>query len=396
MLSSDFLITLAEPGSRGPRAPRVAIACSGLGRIRRGNETWAETVAEGLHRAHSPVTLLGGGRVQGIQCPYERMASIPREFVLTRGWLSWHHRYLLEQLSATASLLLRRRWRDIDILHVADPDMALQMSKRTKGTGLRVIYKDGLLLGPPFCRHFDYVQVLAPYYLGLAQKQGLDTKNWFVIPHLVNIRRFTPVRDRKAARSRVCQGALNPEAFIVLAVGDFSPASNKRLDWIVEEFSRFARNTPSYLFLAGQAAGAEFTQFERQAKSVLGDQVELFCNLKADEMVSLYQTADAFAHAALREPFGIVFLEAMASGLPVAGHHFPVTEWIMGDGGQAIDMAKPGELAAVLDLWRRDAALRQSIGNRARRRAEAAFSEEEIVPLYQQMYERVAGEPAVQ
>jgi glycosyltransferase involved in cell wall biosynthesis len=59
-------------------------------------------------------------------------------------------------------------------------------------------------------------------------------------------------------------------------------------------------------------------------------------------------------------------------------------------------MAEPGELAATLDLWRRDAAVRRSIGSRARQRAETAFSEERIVPLYQQMYQRVAGEAAIQ
>jgi glycosyltransferase involved in cell wall biosynthesis len=374
--------------------PRVAIACSGLGRIRRGNETWAQSVAEALDRAGLRVKLLGGGPLAGAQCPYIEVTNIPREFWLTRRWLSWHHRYLLEQLSATAFLLGSLKRLDCNILHIADPDMALQVSRRTKAIGIRVIYKDGLSLGPSFCSRFDYVQALAPYYLETAGKAGFETKHWFVIPHLVDTRRFTPAPDKAAVRVALPGETLGPETFIALAVGDFSPASNKRLSWIVREFSRLGRGTPSCLLLAGQASVSDFEEFQREAKSLLGDRVRLFRNLEPDRMVSLYQAADVFIHAALREPFGIVFLEAMASGLPALGHHFPVTEWIIGDGGRAIDMTEEDRLAGALEDWRRNATLRRATGEKARKRASITFSEERIVPLYRQMYDQIAAETA--
>jgi glycosyltransferase involved in cell wall biosynthesis len=293
---------------------------------------------------------------------------------------------LFEQLSATASLLMQAKPGEFDILHAADPDMALQLKKRSK---INVIYKDGLLLGPQFCSRFDHVQVLAPHYLETAQEEGVDTSGWFVIPHLVNIRRFAPAPNKSDARREL--GGIPEDAFVVLAVGDFSPASNKRLDWIVSEVAKLGPEQNCFLCLVGQATEREFEKFGRNATEALRGRVKLFRNLNPDRMATVYQAADVFAHAATREPFGIVFLEAMASGLPILGHHFPVTKWIVGDGGLVIDMTKRGALADALVRWIGDAGLRASVASQARDRATTVFAEEKIVPLYQQMYERVAS-----
>ncbi len=106
-------------------------------------------------------------------------------------------------------------------------------------------------------------------------------------------------------------------------------------------------------------------------------------------MVEIYQLADVFAHAATREPFGIVFLEAMASGFPIIGHHYEVTRWIIGDAGRSVDMSVEGQLADALTSWQQNGAVKQQMSLQARQRALNVFAREKIVPLYHQMYERV-------
>jgi 1,2-diacylglycerol 3-alpha-glucosyltransferase len=381
---------ILERSAASGLAPRVAIACSGVGHIRRGNETWARTVAEALHENGVNVQLMGGGHVSGCCCPYFRIPNLPREQWVARTWVSWHHRYLIEQLSTAASLLVRRIWREFDILHVADPDLALQLQRRSRATQLRIVYKDGLNLGPLFCRHFDYVQVLAPWYREKAEDQGVDTRGWFVIPHLVNIDRFQPVQDKSKARRALGLSA-TADAFFALAIGDFSPASRKRLDWAVKEFARFSQDSSTHLIVAGQSSDSDFSRFEREARSILGDRVHLFRNLPPDEVAAIYQTADVFIHAALQEPFGIVLLEAMASGLPVAGHRFPVTEWIIGEGGTTIDMTEEGRLASVLKSWRNNSDTRRSLGHSARAHVVNSFASNRIISLYRNMYEAISG-----
>lgn len=50
----------------------------------------------------------------------------------------------------------------------------------------------------------------------------------------------------------------------------------------------------------------------------------------ADRMPALYRSADVFLHMSLLESFGNVFVEAMASGLPIVGHDTPRLRWIVG------------------------------------------------------------------
>ena len=369
--------------------PRVAIACSGLGHIRRGNETWAATVAHALHHAGTTVTLLGGGPDIRTACPFVRLKNLPRETPITRAWLSWHHRYLLEQRTFARSLIRWLREHPHDIVHAADPALAWILQRTTVTHGARVIYKDGLLLGPPWCSKFDHVQVLAPYYLEQAQAAGLNTRGWHVIPHLVDPARFQPTPGPTATRAALFPNHLPADAFVVLAVGDFSPSSNKRLDWIVSDIARLPSASNVHLVLAGQASPADLAAFETRARSPLSTHVTFAPNVPDDEMPRLYACADAFAHAALREPFGIVFLEALASGLPVVAHHFPVTRWIIDDGGTTVDAESPGAMASVLADWQRDPAARRAVGQRARARATTTFAPEKIVPLYQSLYQTV-------
>jgi glycosyltransferase involved in cell wall biosynthesis len=367
--------------------PRIAIACSGLGHVRRGNETWAADLAQALHENGADVTLFGGGRSVEVACRFSPIRNWPREARGIRSLLSWHRRYLLEQLSFAVFLLKRLRKEPFDIVHVPDPALAWQIQRCASDYKHRVIYKDGLLLGPEWCSKFDFVHVLAPYYFEAGTRAGVATKNWFAIPHMVNTKRFVPAIDRKEVRRRLGQ-EIPDDALVVMAAGDFAPGSNKRLDWILNEFA--AANPPgAHLIIAGQSASSEFQRFSEIATSALGDRVHLFTNVNTTQMVELYQAADIFAHAALREPFGIVFLEAMACGLPIAAHQYDVTRWIVGNAGETIDMSAPGQLGDLLRRWQNDVPTRKEIGRRARQRAEEVFSPAQIVPLYQSMYDTI-------
>jgi glycosyltransferase involved in cell wall biosynthesis len=362
--------------------------CSGLGHVRRGNETWARDVAHAVFEAGTDLTLFGGGPQPEVSCPYVQVPNWPRDSFLRRLGISWHHRYLLEQISFAFNCRRRLTEDGYAVAQVADPALAWQLQKRRR-PGLQVVYKDGLLLGPQWCSKFDRVQVLAPYYQEQAAAAGFDTTNWFVIPHLVDTRRFTPTADRAGLRGRLFGGRVPAGAFVVMAAGDYSPGSNKRLDWVLREFGQLT-GPEAHLVVVGQSNPADFERFSRQAREAAGERVHLFTNASTAQMVELYQASDVFAHAALREPFGIVFLEAMACGLPIAAHHFEVTRWITGDAGECLDMSAPGGLAGVLRGWQADPALRQVISARAQRRARETFAPEKIVPLYQAMYARIA------
>ena len=68
------------------------------------------------------------------------------------------------------------------------------------------------------------------------------------------------------------------------------------------------------------------------------------------DMPRLYASADAFLHMSLLESFGNVFVEAMASGLPIVGHDTPRLRWIV---GERDTLCNTEDLDAVAEALRR-------------------------------------------
>ncbi len=368
--------------------PSVAIAVSGLGRIRRGSETWATDLAEALHRRGEPVRVSGSAAVP-TQAPLTRLWAVSRTSPLIR-WLSPRHRYLIEQRTFTRSLIRQLRRDPPAIVHLTDPQVAWWVRQAFRGQGPAVFYMDGLMLGPDWNWRFDHVQVLAPEYLRAAQEAGRETDGWRVIPHFIEPSQFQATGDRRADRARYA-GDVPPTTPVVLAVGDFARGSSKRLHFIVGEIARIPVERRPHLLLVGNATPSEHQEMIRFAEGHLGAGVRLHASLPRTEMAAIYRAADLFVHAALKEPFGIVLLEAMATGLPVIGHRFPVTAWIIGDGGVTGDLSEEGQLANLLMPLAADAERIRTLGAQARRRVGEHFSTAAVLPLYQEAYAEIAG-----
>lgn len=66
--------------------------------------------------------------------------------------------------------------------------------------------------------------------------------------------------------------------------------------------------------------------------------------LAQDELAALFRRADVFVWPALNEPFGFVFLEAQAAGLPVVGGAAPGVAAVVADGGVLVP---EGDVAAM-------------------------------------------------
>lgn len=70
--------------------------------------------------------------------------------------------------------------------------------------------------------------------------------------------------------------------------------------------------------------------------------------LPATRMPALYRSADVFLHMSLLESFGNVFVEAMASGLPIVGHDSPRLRWIVGTRDTLCDTTDRAATVAAL------------------------------------------------
>lgn len=200
------------------------------------------------------------------------------------------------------------------------------------------------------CRQFDAVLAPSDYMAGVLRDAGLSTVQ--AVPLGVDLATFTPAAgDRQALRARL--GLASNERLLVFA-GRQAP--EKRIEVLIQTVERLGAPYRLLLIGAGDAAPAS-------------DRVIVLPFVKSPaRLATLLAGCDAFVHANPHETLGLVVLEAMACGLPVAGpDQGGVGEIIDATVGAPAHGADAAALAdAVEDLFARDAGL---LGKAARSRA---------------------------
>jgi glycosyltransferase involved in cell wall biosynthesis len=109
----------------------------------------------------------------------------------------------------------------------------------------------------------------------------------------------------------------------------------------------------------------------RLASPALAERVVVHGPVSLDEVAALYRAADAFVLPSTQEPFGTVYGEAMALGLPVVGVAAGNLPHLATDGveGRIVPVGDTAALAQALLALARDEPLRRRMGAAARARA---------------------------
>ena len=215
-----------------------------------------------------------------------------------------------------------------------------------------------------------------------------------MIPPGVDLARFHPGcrADERAALG------LDADAHLILAVGRVDPI--KGFDTLLGAFHEIAhRGTRARLLLAGgaidgidQPVGPMTTYARIAADLGIRDRVRFLGSLPHEELVHWYRAVDAVAVPSRYESFGLVAIEAMASGAAVVasrvgGLRFSITDEVS---GLLVPHSQPGALAEALTRVLADDALRESLGRNA---VEAArrFSWETVGADIARVYQRLAA-----
>lgn len=199
-----------------------------------------------------------------------------------------------------------------------------------------------------------------------------------VLPLGIDTTRFTP-GDGGDVRARL---GISPTAPIILYVGRLE--RRKGVETLVEAFARIRGLHPeAVLLMAGFSTGtgpnqAELLPHLTKVAAELGcDQhVKFLGHVPYDELPQYYAACDVFAAPSLYEPFGMIYLEAMACGKPTIGCRSGGVPEIIRDGETGI-LVPPGEdvpLAAALDGLLSDPQRRARLGAAAREAVVAEFS----------------------
>jgi glycosyltransferase involved in cell wall biosynthesis len=366
---------------------RITVACSGLGHIARGIEAWASDLGGALYQRGEQVTLAKGGGLA--ETAYERVVPcLQRNAGSTRRLLRWLPRgswrlglgneYQIEQVSFALGLLRHLREHRVHLLHVQDPIVALvvQRARRLGWVRTKTILAHGTEEPLEFLNKITYLQHLAPVHLEEARAAGAWKPTWTAIPNFVDTAVFHPGRN-DSLRAEL---GIPANAFVILTAAAIK-REHKRIDYLIQEFAALLRARPAapvWLIIAG-GREQDTAELVKCGNELLGDRVRFLVNFPRNRMPDLYRGADAFVFCSLKEMMGIALLEATASGLPCIINRHDVLRWVIGPGGEAVDMATPGALSGSLIGLLADAGKRQRLAASAREHCERHFAKQPVV-----------------
>ncbi len=208
----------------------------------------------------------------------------------------------------------------------------------------------------------DRVLVTSRYCARVVQgAYGVPSPKIAIVPEPIDLgdweRRFARALRRPSERPTVlCVARMYPR---------------KRVQDLLEAASRLRDRLPTIqVRLVG--SGPEYGGLVRLSAALgLEGTVRFLGEVSRTRLAEEYVNADCFCLPSVQEGFGIVFLEAMAAGLPVIACRAAAVPEVVPDGaaGRLVAPRNPGQLAEALEEILTDSRARKELGEAGRRRA---------------------------
>lgn len=151
----------------------------------------------------------------------------------------------------------------------------------------------------------------------------------------------------------------------LLSVGSLTPL--KGFDFLVEALANLSPELRPPMWIASNFQNPAEHQYISDLAARFGVEIEFFNNITDSSLAKLYNQASITVYAPIREPFGLVPLESMASGTPVvAVREGGMQETILdGETGFLVER-DPVAFANAIQKLLNDPALAKRMGERGR------------------------------
>ena len=184
-----------------------------------------------------------------------------------------------------------------------------------------------------------------------------------------NIRVLAPGRDVAPAPEPESADLRRGRRVAFLCVGNWIP--RKGIVELLDAFDAAPEDTGTLHLVGDEAADRRYAQRVRRRLERLGDRVVVHGVVEKERVASLYRDADVFVMPSYKEPYGTVYGEAMAAGLPVVGWRAGNLPYLAEHEREGL-IIQPGDVGSLTTALRRlseDQALRVALGDAARARA---------------------------
>lgn len=291
------------------------------------------------------------------------------------------------------------RLEGFDVVHVHYPfifgselTLLARLSKRRRAQALLVHYKNrlvgdgrrGLLfeayehtVAPALIRAADRVCVLSAdhaHSVSYLRREGQrNSAKLIEMPNGVDAERFSPGPDQSGLRERL---GIPAGAIVAAFVATLDRAHHfKRLDVAIDALAELG-NQEMHIVVAG--GGGLVSDFRRHAgERGVTERVHFLGAVPHPELPDVLRASDLFLLTTEPpESFGIVLIEAMASGLPVIATDYPGVRAVVAEGTGLL--APRGDVSAVAERLQEIAEMgpegRDAMGAAGRAGAEAEWN----------------------
>ncbi len=237
----------------------------------------------------------------------------------------------------------------------------------------------GMIKDSPICVFIAFTRCQAESY------RKIGVKNIRLIPHCVDPKVFQVDKDNKMA-SKYGLDENN-----ILCVGTLEP--RKGQFFLIESMPQILKEFPNTkLLLSGRSYDQRSKDYLKElellvSKLNLTGRVVFLGDVPREDIIQLYLLSSVFVLPTDCEMFGLVFLEAMAAGLPIITTNKPYTAEILDNGkaGMLIEREKTSIENAILQLLG-DSSLRKRMGAHGQKMVEQKYRLDNVIQQYWDLY----------
>lgn len=305
----------------------IFIVCTGLGKVRRGFETYIADLGNLLTTdisLNAKISVFSGAEYRFKKFQSKKVLSISRNSkFLQLFFKDTHDLFAIEQFTFFISFIFKIIYSKPKIIYLGEYNLYCYLYKFRKIMGLKyslVLFTGGQAFPGLFNNSLDFVHHVTDVYYKGSLGNSIPKSRQFLVPHFLNIHSAINFElydsIRLKARNRT----------IVLAAG-LIDLKVKRLHVLIECLEKI-KDKVFPIFLGEESPDSPFIR--NQLISIFGINNFLISKVDRQTLPTYYSIASVLTSFSLHESFGLVNLEAMYWGTPVVCHQYEEAKFVIG------------------------------------------------------------------